>query len=257
MGQTIKLSAVIITFNEERDIGRCLDSLDGIADDIVVVDSFSTDRTEEICRDKEVRFLQHPFKGHIEQKNYALQQAQYDHVISLDGDEALSLSLRQTIAELKHGWQYCGYSVNRLNNYCGRWIKHCGWYPDTKVRLWDRRKGGWGGRNPHDKVVLTKGCSVKHIHGDILHYSYYTTSENVAQINKFSDIAARDNMLKGRQANMVIDIILNPLFTFFKKYFLQLGFLDGYYGFIISIHSAYSRFLKYTKLRELNRKMRT
>ncbi|MCD6152106.1 MAG: glycosyltransferase, partial [Deltaproteobacteria bacterium] len=78
MGQTIKLSAVIITFNEERDIGRCLDSLDGIADDIVVVDSFSTDRTEEICRDKEVRFLQHPFKGHIEQKNYALQQAQYD-----------------------------------------------------------------------------------------------------------------------------------------------------------------------------------
>jgi hypothetical protein len=172
----------------------------------------------------------------------------------LDADEALSEELKASILDIKGDWKYDGYSFNRMNNYCGKWIRHCGWYPDEKLRLWDRRKGRWGGINPHDKVIMEDNTSVKHLSGDLFHYSYYTIGQNVAQINKFSDIAARAAYERGEEANVVLDICLNPIFTFLKKYFLQLGLLDGYYGFVISINSAYLRFLKYGKLRELNKK---
>ena len=141
----LKISAVIITYNEEANIERCLESLEGTADEVLVVDSFSTDRTADICKSKGVDFIQHPFKGHIEQKNYALSCAGNNYVLSLDADEALSDNLIQSIRAAKQNWRADGYSVNRLTNYCGKWIRHCGWYPDKKVRLWDRRKGHWGG----------------------------------------------------------------------------------------------------------------
>lgn len=141
----IKLSAVIITYNEEDNIERCLESLEKTADEILVVDSFSSDRTAEICKSKGVEFIQHSFEGHIEQKNYALSRASNDYVLSLDADEALSDKLIQSIRAAKQNWSTNGYSVNRLTNYCGKWIRHCGWYPDKKIRLWDKRKGTWGG----------------------------------------------------------------------------------------------------------------
>ncbi len=250
---SLKISAVIITYNEEANIERCLDSLEGTADEVLVVDSFSSDRTADICKSKGVDFIQHPFDGHIEQKNYALSCASNDYVLSLDADEALSQKLSQSIQAAKQNWTEDGYSVNRLTNYCGKWIRHCGWYPDTKIRLWDRSKGHWGGVNPHDHVVMDEPIRIRHLSGNLLHYSYPTIRDHISQINSFSDIAARAAFEKGRQSNLALDICLNPTLTFFKKYFLKLGLLDGYEGFVISISTAYGKFLKYIKLRELER----
>lgn len=256
MSKSVKISTVIITLNEEKNIGRCLDSLNEVADEIVVVDSYSTDRTEDICSNKGARFIQNPFKGHIEQKNYAVSRANHDYILSLDADEALSEELKKSILHVKNNWNYDGYSFNRLTNYCGKWIRYCGWYPDRKLRLWDRRKGNWGGVNPHDHVIMQRNSSTSHLSGDLLHYSYYTIKQHIAQINSFSDIAAQAAYEKGRKSHLVVDILLNPLFTFAKKYFIKLGILDGYYGIVISINSAFGKFLKYIKLRELNRNNR-
>jgi glycosyltransferase involved in cell wall biosynthesis len=257
MEKPVKISAVVITYNEEKNIGRCLESLMDTVDEIIVVDSYSTDATGEICKEKGVNFIQHPFEGHIEQKNYALSCATSDYVLSLDADEALSETLVQSIQAAKKNWHVDGYWVNRLTNYCGKWIQHCGWYPDRKIRMWDRRKGRWGGVNPHDHVVMATNSRMHHLRGDLLHFSYPTIRNHISQINSFSDIAAREAFERGRQSNLVLDICLNPLLTFFKKYLLKRGVLDGYEGFVISISSAYGKFLKYIKLRELERKQMT
>lgn len=254
MGNPVKLSAVVITRNEEKNIARCLDSLVDVADEILVVDSFSTDRTAEICKSRKVDFIRHRFEGHIEQKNYALSLAKTSCVLSLDADEALSGTLKQSILSVKNHWKYDGYSVNRLTYFCGRWIRHCGWYPDRKLRLWDKRKGRWGGVNPHDHVIMDKNSRVGHLRGDLLHYSYPSIKDHIAQIDTFSDIAAREAFQRGRRANVLLDICLNPTLTFFKKYFLKLGVFDGYEGYVISISTAYGKFLKYIKLRELEKR---
>ncbi|MEK6565704.1 MAG: glycosyltransferase family 2 protein, partial [Bacteroidota bacterium] len=132
-----RLSVVIITHNEEQNIARCLESIRGVADEIVVVDSFSTDKTRAICQKHGARFIRHKFEGHIEQKNFAMRQAKSPYILSLDADEALSPELRQSILDVKNNWASDGYRINRLTNYCGAWIRHCGWYPDTKLRLLD------------------------------------------------------------------------------------------------------------------------
>ncbi len=250
----VKISAVIITFNEEKNIGRCLDSLKKVADEIVVVDSYSNDKTCEICEKYGVRFIRNRFKGHIEQKNFAMHQAKYDWVLSLDADEVLSGELTDSILKVKKDFLFEGYAFNRLTNYCGTWIRHCGWYPDTKLRLWDKRRGRWGGVNPHDRLIMDDRSQTGHLKGNLLHYSYHTIKEHVDQINSFSEIAANAAFKNGRKPNFLIDILLNPPFTFLKKYIIKLGFLDGYYGFVISIHTAYGKFLKYVKLKELLRK---
>jgi len=253
MANKVNISAVIITANEERNIGRCLESLKNIADEIVVVDSFSTDKTADICEPYGVRLMQHPFEGHIEQKNYAVSQAESDFVLSLDADEALSDELARSISRVKDNWTCDGYTFNRLTNYCGKWIRHSGWYPDEKLRLWDRRKGCWGGVNPHDHVSMGAGSRLRHLDGDLRHYSYHRISDHIAQINRYSEIAARAAWDQGRKANILGDILLNPFFAFFNKYFIKLAILDGYAGFMISIHTAYGKFLKYTKLKELHK----
>ena len=250
----MKLSVIIMTFNEEANIGRCLESIKDVADEIVVVDSYSTDRTEDICRNMGVIFLQHTFEGYIEQEQYALGKASYDFVLAIDADEALSDRLKESIARVKTNWDSDGYSLNRLTSYCGKWIRHCGWYPDVKIRLWDRRKGQWGGTNPHPRVEMNDGCTVKHLDGDLLHYSYTSVRQQVVQINSFSDLAALAAYQKGKTTFFAKDILLNPVFTFLKMYLLQGGFLDGYYGFVICANSSYGKFLKYIKLREMHKR---
>lgn len=249
-----KLSVVIITFNEEKNIASCLDSIQGIADDIVVVDSFSTDKTEEICKTKGARFFQHTFEGHIQQKNWAITQAQYPHILSLDADEAIDETLKKSILEIKNNWKYDGYYMNRLTNYCRKWIHHCGWYPDKKLRLWDSRKGKWGGTNPHDKYELTGGDkNAGHLKGDILHYSYYSIEGHRQQTEKFTTLAAKDLFNKGERANF-LKIYMGPVLKFIKSYVFQLGILDGYYGFVICKISAHYVYLKYFKLQQLYKK---
>jgi len=246
----VKISAVIITYNEEKNIGRCLESIQGVADEIVVVDSYSTDRTAEICARYGAKFIKHTFLGHIEQKNWAINQAANTCILSLDADECLSPVLRESILEVKNDWKYDGYYFNRLTNYCGKWIRHTSWYPSRKLRLWDSTRGSWGGFNPHDKYLLSRGSSRKFLKGDILHYSYYTINEHIDQINKFSSILANSYFKRGKKPFM-IDLVAHPLWRFLKDYIVKLGFLDGYYGLIISVNSAHETFLKYVKLRNL------
>lgn len=245
-----KISVVIITFNEERNIERCLLSVKDVADDIMVVDSFSTDRTEEICNNFKVRFITNEFKGHIEQKNWAITKAKYPHILSLDADEALSEELKSSIIEIKNNWLYDGYYFNRLTNYCGSWIRHTGWYPDKKLRLWDSRKGQWKGVNPHDKYELIEGATKKYLKGNLLHYSFFSISQHIQQVNKFSDISAEAYLKKGKKSNL-LNILIHPVWKFLHLYFFKLGFLDGYYGLIISIISANAAFLKLIKLKQL------
>jgi glycosyltransferase involved in cell wall biosynthesis len=245
------ISIVIITYNEARNIGRCLDAVKDIADDIVVLDSFSTDNTEAICKAKGARFFQHTFEGHIEQKNKAISFAKYPHILSLDADEAPDELLKAEIRKVKSNWKFDGYSMNRLTNYCGKWIKHCGWYPDVKLRLWDSRKGSWTGVNPHDKYELNnKSAATQHLDGNLLHYSYYAIEEHYKQAEKFSSIAANALLKNGKRVSTFM-IPVKAIAKFIRNYFLKMGFMDGYYGFVICRISAYETYLKYSKLHQL------
>jgi glycosyltransferase involved in cell wall biosynthesis len=246
-----ELSVVIITFNEERNIGRCLESVMEIADEIVVVDSHSTDKTRLVCEKYGVKFIEHAFEGYIKQKQYAISQASFPHQLSLDADEALSGELKNEIKKIKENWHYDGYRMNRLANYCGKWIRHCGWYPDTKLRLYDTTKGRWQGVDPHDKFEMV-GSSVGFLKGDILHYTYYTVEEHLRQADKFSTIAARELISQGKPVYF-FKIILNPIAKFIRNYFLRLGFLDGYYGFRICWITAGETFQKYRKAMQMKR----
>lgn len=253
MGKSIQVSVVIITFNEERNIQRCLESVKEIADEIVVVDSFSTDKTKDIAAAYQVRWIENPFAGHIEQKNFAMRQATHEYVLSLDADEALSEKLVAALKKIKGDCTFDGYVFNRLTNYCGQWIRHCGWYPDKKLRLWNKNKGAWGGTNPHDMVVMQQGSSVANIKLDILHYSYYSITDHLKQVNYFTDIGAKQAVDKGKKSSL-LHILLSPTIKFMKSYFFQLGFLDGYYGLVVSAISAQASFYKYLKMRELLKK---
>jgi len=252
--QMIKLSAVIITYNEERNIEKCLQSLVNVADEIVVVDSFSSDKTKSICLQYNVKFIEQKFLGYIEQKNFALTQASYDHVVSLDGDESLSETLQKSIIELKSNWKFDGYYCNRLNNFCGQWIKHSDWYPNKKLRVFNKTKANWAGINPHDHIELNHIASkIGHLKGDILHKTYQSFSEFNQKTEYFSTIAAKAYFDNGKKAP-IWKVIFNSTWAFFKAYFLRLGFLDGFNGLVICVQTANITFLKYSKLRELYKK---
>ncbi|WMJ75440.1 glycosyltransferase family 2 protein [Cytophagaceae bacterium ABcell3] len=247
-----EISVVIITYNEEGNIERCLKSVKAVADEIVVLDSFSTDRTEEICKKYGVKFFQHAFDGHIQQKNRAITYASYPHVLSLDADEALGETLTESILKVKKEWACDGYYMNRLTNYCGQWIRHSGWYPDRKLRLWDSRKGAWGGQNPHDKYELQTGCKTQVLKGDLLHYSYYSIEEHYAQVDKFSKIAAKVLYEEGKNVSLFF-VYLKAVAKFIRNYFIKRGFLDGKMGFTVCRITAYETYLKYHRLRTMNR----
>jgi glycosyltransferase involved in cell wall biosynthesis len=247
----IKLTVAIITYNEEKNIGRCISSVQSIADEILVVDSFSTDKTEEICNEFGVRFIKNAFKGHIEQKNIALELSTHEHVLSLDADEALSPILLEEIKKIKENFEAEGYRFNRLTNYCGHWVRHCGWYPDTKLRLVKKSRAMWKGVNPHDILQMnTDEDQVGFLEGDLLHYSYETITSHVNQTDKFTTIAAKAAFSNGKLSS-IFKIISRPILKFLRDYFFKRGFLDGRYGFIICYINALSALLKYSKLKDL------
>lgn len=250
----IKLSAVIITLNEEKNIRRCIESLKLVSDEIIVVDSLSIDKTKDICTEMNVRFIEQKFLGYIEQKNFALGLASHDHVLSLDADEALDEKLQSEILKLKSNFICDGYEFNRLTMYNGFWVRHCGWYPDKKLRLIKKQKAQWGGTNPHDALLLNG--TMGYIPGDLLHYSYDSISSHVLQTNKFSTIEAQSLFLRGKRSTL-LKIVTRPPFQFFKDYILKKGFLDGRYGFIICLINSLYVLLKYAKMMdmELNKKV--
>ena len=250
----IKLSAVIITLNEEKNIRRCIESLKPVADEILVVDSLSTDKTKEICQELGVRFVEQKFLGYVEQKNFALRLATYDHVLSLDADEALDGVLQKEIQLIKQDFQCDGYEFNRLTMYNGFWVRHCGWYPDTKLRIVKKAQAHWVGNNPHDALEVSG--TIAHIKGDLLHYSYDSISAHILQTNKFSTIEAQSLFSRGKRATM-LKLVTRPPFQFFKDYILRKGFLDGRYGFIICFVNSLYVLLKYAKMMDMQLNKKT
>lgn len=247
-----QLSAVIITLNEEQNIGRCIDSVKQVADEIIILDSFSTDRTIEIAMEKGAIVKQRPFAGYIEQKNAALDLARFSYVLSLDADEALDERSIQSIKDAKSNFKAKAYTINRCTNYCGQFIRHGSWYPDRKLRLFDRRIARWGGYNPHDKVEMNEPVEAKHLKGDILHYSYHSVTDHILQNNRFSSLSAESHYKNGKRTNP-IRMFVNPAWAFFLSYFLRAGFLDGTAGFIIAVNIAHLSFLKHVKLYQLQK----
>lgn len=247
-----QLSVVIITFNEERNIDRCIESVKEVADEIVVVDSFSTDKTPEICRQHGVKFIQHVWQGYSQTKNYANSLAENDWILSLDADEALSKELIDSIKKVKGGTEKTFCSFNRLTNYCGKWIRHGGWYPDKKIRIFDRTIARWEGQI-HEKLVFPDSVKVKQLKGDCFHYSYYSIEEHKRQTEKFSTLSAKDLFEKGKRISQPM-IYLKTGAKFIGDFILKLGFLDGYKGFIVSKISASAVLLKYSKLKALQGK---
>jgi glycosyltransferase involved in cell wall biosynthesis len=250
-----KLSVVIISYNEEKNIGRCIDSVKNVADEILMLDSSSTDQTVAIAESMGAIVKQEVFKGFIQKKNKAIELASNDYVLSLDADEALDPQLSDSIRKAKENFTSHAYRMNRCSNYCGKFIRHGSWYPDTKIRLFDRRKAQWGGTNPHDKIVLQENFRVEHLRGDILHYSYHTISEHVAQNNKLSTLAAESLFSKGKKTNL-FNVFTNPCWAFFLSYFVRAGFLDGLFGLVIAIQISNMTFLKHLKLYLLHKSVK-
>jgi len=252
---SIKLSVAIITYNEEKNIKRCIESVKGIADEIVVVDSLSTDKTCEIAKSLGAKVILQKFLGHIKQKQLAVDNCKNDWILSLDADEALSKELQNEIKELlKEPLNYDAYKMPRLSFHLGRWIKHGGWYPDKKIRLFNRKKAYWGGYNPHDKVIVNG--SVGELKGDILHYVFKDLRHNVDTNNSYSSIMAEDLYKKGKKFS-IIKLLLKPIGKFLEVYIYKRGFLDGMPGFIIAVGASYSMFLKFAKLWELQKVKKT
>ena len=246
------LSVVIITFNEEKNIARCIDSVRDVADEIVILDSHSTDHTIDIATAKGAVIHQQKFAGYGRQKNDALQLCRHDLVLSLDADEALNEKLVQEIMQEKKNPVADAYQMNRCTNYCGQFIRHGSWYPDRKIRLIRKNMASWSDATIHEKMEVVPGARVKQLKGDILHYSFNSIEEHVAQNNKFSTISAETLFLKGKRSNL-FKVIINPWWAFILSYIVRMGFADGLYGFIIAVNISHLTFLKHTKLLVLQR----
>ncbi len=250
MSDRPKLSVCIVAMDEEDRIVDCLRSVD-FADEWIVVDSHSTDRTRELAAGLGARVIERDWPGHVEQKNVALDAAQHDWVLCLDADERVSPELRASLlAALARPDLPDGFECNRRTWYLGRWIRHGGWYPDRKLRLFRRSRGRWGGTNPHDHVRV-EGATQR-LDGDLLHYSYRSISDHLRTIDSFTSIAAREKFARGRKAG-VLALVGRPLWKFLRMFVLRAGFLDGAAGFVVAVTGAFYVFLKYAKLRELHR----
>ena len=246
-----KISACVIAFNEERKIRRCLQSLTW-CDEIIVVDSFSTDRTLEICREFTDHVYQHEWLGYVGQRNLVREMSNYPWILFLDSDEEVSPALRDEIlAEFEQGTNdYVGYEFPRLVYYLGRWIRHGEWYPDVKLRLFKKEFGRTEGQEPHDRVSVNG--AVKRLKNPVWHYTYDDITDHVNTLNRFSSIGAQQKFVHESPFRWT-DLFFRPMFRFIKGFILRRGFLDGSHGFVIALMSAYGAYLKYAKLWELQK----
>ena len=246
-----KLTVCVITLDEADHIQACLASAD-FADEWIVVDSGSTDGTRDIAAEFGATVVEREWPGHVAQKNAALDLASHDWVLSLDADERVSPELRAAVLAaldgVGDGDDTSAFSCNRRTWYLGRWIRHGGWYPDRKVRLFRRSTARWGGVDPHDHVEPTG--PVTHLQGDLLHYSYDSLSDHLRTIDSFTSIAATEKWRAGRRAGLV-DLTLRPFWKFLRMYLFRGGFLDGWPGLVVAATGSFYVFLKYAKLREL------
>jgi len=249
----VTISVCIICFNEETNIRRCLESSKW-ADEIIVVDSMSQDRTVEIAREFTDKVYQRAWPGYVEQKNFALSRAKGDWILSIDADEEIGQGLQGEIREeTEKKDAKDGYRMPRLSFYQGRWIKHSGFYPDRQLRLFRRERGHWTGRRVHEKVLIQG--QVGTLENDLLHYPYRgIISGQIWTVDKFTDLLAEDMYEEGNRLNPLL-LLLRPPLKFIEVYFFKLGLLDGLAGFIIAVTSAYAIFVRYVKLRELENRL--
>jgi glycosyltransferase involved in cell wall biosynthesis len=249
----IKLTAVVITYNEERNIARCLSSLKSVADELIVIDSESTDATVAISKDLGAKVLNQPFLGYAGQRIFSDNAASNDWVLMMDADEWLSDELAVSIADFKKSPKANACRFPRLNRYCGKWIRHGAWYPDKKIRLYDRTKGSWKGGNVHEYWEAHNSSErIYELRGNLLHDSFQSLSSHLKKINRYTDIAAKDAVADGKTAS-VFKIWFSPKWTFLSHYFFRFGFLDGFEGYTIARMSAFMTFMKYNKIRQYSR----
>jgi len=248
----IKISVAIITFNEEKNIKRCIDSVKDFADEIVVVDSLSSDKTCEIATNLGAKVIDQKFLGHIAQKQLAVDNCTNNWILSLDADETCSIELQNELKKLlKTDLKYDAYSMPRVSFHLNRWIRHGGWYPDRKIRLFNKQKAAWGGYNPHDKVIVNG--SVGKLNNDLQHYVFKDLRHNIDTNNSYSSIMAEDLYKNGKKFSF-FKLFFKPIGKFLEVYIYKKGFLDGMAGFIIAVGASYSMFLKFAKLWELEQK---
>lgn len=250
----MKISAVIIALNEEDRIEDTLKSCLDVADEIVLVDSFSTDKTVEIAKGYGAKIFKKKFIDYGSQKNFALQKAGFEWVLNLDADERISQHLKDEILELKKRGDVDidGFLVNRKTAYLGRWIKHSGWYPDRKLRLFKKGKSRWQGRI-HERLVLNG--ETRRLEGDILHFTYRDINDQVRRLNRYSGMQAED-IVKSRKKCLYLRFLLLPPITFLRFYVWKAGFLDGFPGFVIALVSSWATAMKYMKAIEIKRQNR-
>ena len=240
-----KISACIISFNEEKKIEDCLNSLENIADEIIIVDSLSTDNTVKIAEKFTDKIFHQKFLGHIEQKNLAVGKAGNDWILSLDCDERLSEELQQSILKIKDELDHAdAYRMPRKTFYIYRWLNYC-WYPDLKTRLFNRNTSHWGGTNPHDHII-TQGNNTVRLKGDIYHYSFDSISDHLKTIDSFTEIGA-DELVRKNNPVTILSPLTHASWTFLKLYVIKRGFLDGFAGLIVSVLSYMHVFIKYSK----------
>lgn len=247
----MKISAVIIAFNEETKIADAIRST-AWADEVLVVDSESTDRTREIAADLGARVIVEKWRGFAAQKQFATDCAEHDTILSLDADERVTPQLRDEILGIgDSGGAADGYRVPRLSIYMGREIRHGGWYPDYQMRLFDRRKSRWKNVPVHESITLVDGATTATLKGDLLHLSIDSAAHHAAMIQeRYAPLGARA-MSDARRTASPMRIAFAPPIAFFSTYFLKLGFLDGLPGLVIAYFAAYNVFLKNVLLREI------
>lgn len=246
------LSVVIITYNEERNIGRCIDSVLPIADEIIILDSFSQDNTVKIAYEKGAIIKQSTFEGYINQKNMAISLASNNYVLLMDADESLTTQLCQSIKDEKLDFKFKAYSMKRCSRFCGIFIKYGLWYPDKKIRLFDKTIGICGGFNPHDRIILDNDIKVRELKGDLLHFAFDSFEEYYSRNEEVSSIAAK-SLYEADIKPPWTKIILSPCWAFINGYLFRLGFLNGYRGFIIALYTSKQSYAKYYKLKQLKK----
>lgn len=250
-----KISAFIVCFNEAHQIRRALESI-RFCDEIIVVDSGSTDSTVEIAKEFTNKIHHRDWTGHVDQKAYALSLCTKEWVLNIDADEVITPKLQEEILEwIQTGKadseQISGFKINRVVFHLGKWFRKGVWYPEYRLRLMRRDKTTWGGMDPHEKAIV-EGKIYK-LKGELEHYSYESLSDHISRLNKYSSTVAANLAQRGKTAS-VFDVAIRPLARFIKGFFLKKGFLEGFPGFIVSVLEAYYVFLKYIKLWELNRR---
>lgn len=248
--QKITISVVIITYNEAKNIARCLQSVHALADEIIVVDSFSTDTTKEICEGYAVRFFERPFLGYADQKNWGNAQATSDFIFSLDADEIPSEQLEKSILAIRNKPQSNVYRFNRLTSFCGTWIRFAGWYPDRKIRIWRKGAANWFGKEVHEVVQVTEGENVQQLKGDLLHYSFDSIEDYLQRQNKYAKLSVAEKLKHGKRFKF-LPSLLKFFYKFFLLYIIKLGFVHAYHGFVVCINGAGKYLINYAKFLEL------